>query len=63
MQTVKHPDVEFAIAPYDVSTGIEGVQVENTENQEIIYNLQGMRVERPLAPGIYIINGQKTAVR
>ena len=57
------PDATFAVMPYDGGTsGVEDVAVE-TDGEEVIYNLQGIRMERPLAPGIYIINGTKTRVR
>ena len=59
------PDINFKIAPQSILTGIENISVETpaTDGEEVIYNLQGMRVERPLAPGIYVINGKKELVR
>ena len=45
------------------SAGIEDVTA-NTNKEEIIYDLNGRRItKKPLAPGIYIINGRKTIVR
>lgn len=45
------------------SSGIEDVAVDkNTE--DTVYDLHGRPVtSRPLLPGVYIINGKKTAVR
>ena len=45
------------------SAGIEDVTA-NTNKEEVIYDLNGRRItKKPLAPGIYIINGKKTIVR
>ena len=45
------------------STGIEDVTTEG-QKEEIIYDLNGRRItNKPLAPGIYIINRNKTIVR
>ena len=45
------------------SAGIEDVTA-NTNKEEIIYDLNGRRItKKPLAPGIYIINGKKTIIR
>ena len=44
------------------STGIEEISVED-QTAEQIYNLQGVKCNRPLSPGFYIINGRKTLVR
>ena len=43
------------------TTGIEGVEVENTSN--VIYDLTGRRVEAITAPGIYIVGGKKVLVK
>ena len=40
--------------------GIKGVN--NDRGQDVIYNLQGVRVSKP-GKGIYIINGKKTVIR
>lgn len=42
-----------------------GVKALNTDNgEEVIYNLQGVRVNKAnAAPGIYIVNGKKTVLR
>ena len=45
------------------SSGIENVTADATK-EEIIYDLNGRRItKKPLAPGVYIINGRKTIVR
>ena len=47
----------------DSSAGIDDVAADNYK-EEIVYDLTGRRVtERPLASGIYIINGKKRIVR
>lgn len=59
-----HPSTSFVFAPGNVLTGVENVSVEgNADNgEEEIYDLHGIRMQRPLQPGIYIINGEKVAV-
>lgn len=42
-----------------MSTGIENVAATTTTGNGRIYNLQGMEVKEPLAPGIYIRDGKK----
>ena len=45
------------------STGIDVATVD-ANKEEIIYDLNGRRVtKKPLAPGIYIINGKKTILK
>lgn len=56
-------DVEAPIRPYGYTTGLDEVIGNVEDGTEVIYNLQGIRVARPLAPGIYIINGAKTLVK
>lgn len=45
----------------EVTTGIEGVAVEDTMNSQV-FNLNGQRVESP-RKGLYIKNGQKVVVK
>ena len=48
----------------DTEAGIEGVEADAVIPGETrIYDLQGIRLDRADAPGIYIINGEKTVVR
>ena len=45
------------------SAGIENVTAD-ANKEEIVYDLNGHRItKKPLAPGIYIINGKKTIIR
>ena len=47
----------------DSSAGMENVTGDAIK-EEIIYDLNGSRItKKPLAPGIYIINGKKTIIR
>lgn len=47
----------------DSSSGIEGVDLDKTL-EEIVYDMKGNRITtKPLAPGIYIINGKKTIIK
>ncbi len=43
------------------ASGIEGVNADS--EQEIIYDLNGRRIEQITSPGIYIINGKKKIIR
>lgn len=48
----------------DTEAGIEGIEADAPAAGETrIYNLQGIRLDRADAPGIYIINGRKTVIR
>lgn len=55
------PEVKF----YDGSGVETGVSMNYSDSvyPEGIYNLNGIRVSEPLAPGIYIINGKKVILR
>lgn len=57
------PTSYFTILPYSEGSDVDDVMVdEDGDGDEEIYDLRGVRVHRPLAPGYYIINGTKTAV-
>lgn len=43
-------------------TGVENVSVDAEYTEDVIYNLQGIRVYNP-STGIYIVNGKKTYIR
>lgn len=43
-------------------TDVEGI-AEDKCTEEKIYNLQGVRVNRPVAPGVYIVNGKKHIIK
>lgn len=46
------------------SSGISTVTTSTTGNtEEAIYNMQGMRVKRPLSKGLYIINDKKVVIK
>lgn len=44
------------------ATGIEGLNINDNDNVNEVYDLQGRRVVRP-AKGIYIVNGKKIVVK
>ena len=47
---------------YDGTSAVDSIVKENSE--EVIYNLQGVRIDRnQMAKGIYIINGKKVMVK
>lgn len=48
----------------DTPTGIESVEVENTNRgTATYYNLQGQRINKPQQAGLYILNGAKVIVK
>ena len=53
---IADPDEEFV-------TDIEEMQTETETKPEAIFDLQGRRIERITAPGLYIVNGQKRYVK
>lgn len=53
-------DYMFVVKASD-SDAINGIGSENGEN--VIYNLQGVKVANPVKGGIYIINGKKVVVK
>ncbi len=62
-EIIFHPeDSYFYILPTGISTGIEEINAD-LNGDDVVYNLQGMRVYPPLAPGMYIVNGKKIAVK
>ena len=63
--THKFDEIEAPIYShdYDPTTGLDEVIGNVEDGTEVIYNLLGIRVTRPLAPGIYIVNGVKTLVK
>ena len=46
-------------ADYD---GIEDITPDH-EGPDVIYNLQGIRLDRVTTPGLYIVNGKKVMMR
>ena len=61
-QFLGNGDVTLTLS-LDSSSGIDDVTAD-ADKAELVYDLNGRRVtKKPLAPGIYIINGKKTIVR
>lgn len=54
-------DVDFVIRKANLSD-IKNVSVDGNK-EDVIYNLQGIRVQTPLIPGYYMVNGQKIFVK
>lgn len=46
----------------ETPTGIDNIGVDQIDENDVIYNLQGVRVTAPTA-GIYIVNGKKVIIR
>lgn len=63
------PSVAYAGNPNkaeqaDDESGIFDIEADKADDApDVIYNLQGIRLEKVTTPGIYIINGQKTVIR
>lgn len=51
------------IAQQDDPSGIDSVVYDNGNSEDVIYNIQGIRVDSTTVPGIYIRNGKKILVR
>lgn len=47
----------------DNTTGIEEVNITETETTDKWYDLSGRSIDRPTSAGFYILNGRKVAVR
>ncbi|MCM1520396.1 MAG: hypothetical protein NC098_06380 [Lachnoclostridium sp.] len=45
------------------SSGIDVIASPENETEDVIYNLQGIRIKNITTPGIYIRNGKKVAIR
>ena len=46
-----------------VATGINAIAVDKLDNA-VIYNLQGVRIDKSQAKGgVFIVNGKKTAIK
>lgn len=62
-----HFKVDFNDMEVEFTTGsaLDGVATVGAElnGEEVIYNLQGVRVAKAATPGIYIVNGKKTVIR
>ena len=61
-QFLGNGDVTLTLS-LDSSAGIGGVTSEDNK-EETVYDLHGRRItKKPLAPGVYIINGKKRIIR
>lgn len=47
----------------DSMTAVAGVTAPAAERENVIYNLQGVRVQSIAAPGLYIVNGKTVVVK
>ena len=47
----------------DDTTGINGIENDNVNETQTIFNLQGQRVEKAGLRGIYIVNGKKVVLK
>lgn len=60
----RHPDdFTFEISDDSATTGVEQISVDNFVGDDVIYDLNGRRVNNTTAPGIYIVNGEKRIIR
>ncbi len=59
------PAIKYAGNPNqaDNPDAVESLEVNETMEEDVIYNLQGIRLKQVSAPGIYIINGEKVLVK
>lgn len=47
----------------DIDTGIDSVGADTFTDDDVIYNLQGIRVNHPAKGAIYIVNGKKVVIK
>lgn len=47
----------------DIDTGIDSVGADTFTDDDLIYNLQGIRVNHPAKGAIYIVNGKKVVIK
>ena len=61
----KEGDANFASYSFRFGDGTTGVTEVKTENGNVktIYDLQGRKLERITAPGIYIVGGRRVLVK
>ncbi len=58
-QMIYETDLEFG---QKITTGVEEIRSESLEAPTVWYNLQGIRIAKPTAPGLYIKNGKKVLI-
>lgn len=62
--SVKYADNPNVAKQEDDTAGITDINADNTaEGEDVIYTLQGIRIDRITTPGLYIKNGKKVIVR
>ena len=47
----------------DIQTGIEDIEADAFGEDDVIYNLQGIRVTNPVKGNIYIVNGKTVVIK
>lgn len=60
--TAQSPLTSAKFKIQETPTGIDDIAVDELNENDVIYNLQGVRVTAPTA-GIYIVNGKKVIIR
>lgn len=45
------------------TTGVDNICLDNANGEDVIYNIQGIKVNNTSAKGVYIKNGQKTVIK
>lgn len=61
---VENPEEDIVMDPIDDTiTGVDNITVEGAQNDNRIYNLNGVEVNKVVRGNIYIINGQKVIVK
>lgn len=61
-----YPDIMLAIEPFNIidPTGIADIEIEKSNTDAPVYDLQGRKVQTPQSQkGIYIVNGKKFVIR
>lgn len=61
--STKDADERFLLMFVNESTSIEDIDVDALSEDAAIYTLQGIKVEHPVQPGVYIKNGKKFIVK
>ena len=62
------PSIKYAGNPNvaqqkNETSGIDNIEDEVNDSQDVIYTLQGIRIDRITAPGIYIVTGKKVFIK
>ncbi|MCM1020743.1 MAG: hypothetical protein NC343_01265 [Muribaculum sp.] len=47
----------------DITSGIDSIEADTNNGPDVIYNIQGIRIDKITSPGLYIKNGKKIMVR